>query len=150
MEYRRFDRELILRLDPGDELCGAVTAVCRIEGISLASVCGIGACDRAEIGLYDVSSRKFTGRTFSEPLEIACVAGNVTEMDGQVYLHLHITLADSRMRSWSGHLKSCRISATAEIILRIFSGRVGRVYDDATGLNILDFSGTSQIGRAHV
>lgn len=139
MEYRRFEDCLLLRLDPGDEVCEKIMEVCRVENISLAAVTGIGAGDRAEIGLYDVSTRKFCGKTVSEPFEIASIVGNVTEMDGEVYLHLHGTLADSQFRTWSGHLKMCRISATGEIVLHLFSGSAGRTYDERTGLNILRF-----------
>ena len=94
MEYRRFENCLILRLDPGDEVCGKIMEVCRLEDVSLASVSGIGAGDSAEIGLYDIPSREFRGRVLSEPFEIVSVMGNVTRMNGEIYLHLHSTLAD--------------------------------------------------------
>lgn len=139
MEYRRFENCLVLRLDPGEEICETIMEVCRLESVALAAVSGIGAGDRAEIGIYDTASQKFMSKTFEEPFEIVSIAGNVTEMDGEVYLHLHSTLADSRLRTWSGHLKGCRISATGEIILHTFSGAAGRVYDAQTGLNILHF-----------
>ena len=38
-----------------------------------------------------------------------------------------------------GHLSEARVSATAEHFLRARAGRVGRVFDEETGLNLLDF-----------
>ena len=39
----------------------------------------------------------------------------------------------------AGHLSSCTISATLELFLQVWDGRIGRKFSDAVGLNLLEF-----------
>ena len=72
-------------------------------------------------------------------MEITSIIGNITEKEKKPYLHIHITLADKDMKVIGGHLKECRISATAEIFVRIFKGRIDRKKDEKTGLELFRF-----------
>lgn len=38
-------------------------------------------------------------------------------MNGEIYLHLHIGLSDSKYNAYGGHLTSALISGTGEIII---------------------------------
>ena len=78
------------------------------------------------IGLYDVSSRVYHKTTLEGPMEITSLVGNISSKDGAPYLHLHINVCDEQMRVLGGHLNECRISATAEIAVRVIAGEVGR------------------------
>ena len=140
MEFRRFGNDVVLRLDRGEEVLDCVARVCREEGIRLGSITGLGASDEAVVGLYDVASREYHKTTLSGPMEITSLVGNISEMDGEVYLHVHITLCDETMAVRGGHLNACRISATSEIHIRIIEGVVERRLDEeVTGLNIYRF-----------
>lgn len=140
MEYIRKEGQVLIRLDPGDEVCTNILEVCTRENIVCAGVTGIGAGDRAEIGLYDLSEKTFHGNVVMEPFEIVSITGNVTRMNGVSYCHLHTCVGIRDGRTIAGHLKSCRISATAEILLSEAELSVDRRYDAATGLNILMFA----------
>jgi len=60
-------------------------------------------------------------------------------MDGEVYLHLHVTLADETCHVYGGHLNSATISATGEIIIDVIDGSVGRQFSTEIGLNLFEF-----------
>ena len=62
-------------------------------------------------------------------------------MNGKPYLHVHVNAADAAGRAYGGHLKSVRISGTAEIVLTVIEGHVGRKKDEITdtGLNLFSF-----------
>ncbi len=140
MEYRRFGDAYVLRLDRGEEIIAALTDFCRREDVALGSVEGIGAADHALIGLYDVPTRQYHKTAFDEPLEITSLLGNISRMDGEVYLHLHINLCRADMSVIGGHLNECRISATCELFVRRLEGVVERRTDEAvTGLNLYRF-----------
>ena len=72
-------------------------------------------------------------------MEITSLLGNITTMNGETYLHLHINLCDENMNIKGGHLNECRISATGEIIVTKINGNVDRIKDNETGLNIFKF-----------
>ena len=52
-------------------------------------------------------------------MEITSLVGNVSQMDGEVYLHIHVNIADENNNVFGGHLTSAVISATGEIIIDI-------------------------------
>ncbi len=139
MEFRRFENTYVIRMDRGEEVMATLTALCRQEGIRLASVEAIGAVDRAVVGLYDVGEKVYHRKEFTEPMELTGLLGTVTEKDGKPYLHLHATFCDANMQAHGGHVNELHISATCEMILRILPSRVGRRMDEVTGLNLFSF-----------
>ena len=64
--------------------------------------------------------------------------GNVTEMNGETYIHLHAVFGDHDARAFGGHLKSAVIGATCEMFIEPVENVIDRVKDDKTGLNIFD------------
>ncbi len=141
MDYRKFNTHIVLRVDRGEEVMAAITALCEKENILLASISGLGAADRLVMGLYDIEKQQFSETILEQPLEITSLIGSVTEMDGKPYLHVHVNAADAEGRAYGGHLKAVRISGTAEIVLTVIEGYVGRKKDDitGTGLNLFSF-----------
>ena len=139
MEYRAFGDDYIIRLDPGEEIVKTLTAFVQKEGVKLGVVYGLGAADLATVCVYDLKEQVFSTKTFEEPMEISSITGNINTMDGEPYLHLHITVCDRALNAHGGHLKACRISATGELHVHKIEGIVDREKDPVTGLNIFKF-----------
>ena len=140
MEYRKFADTYIVRLDRGEEVGACLTALCQKEKIRLGSIEGLGAADHVVMGLYSVEERQYHKVERNEPMEITSLLGNVSEKDGEVYLHIHINVCDESMSVTGGHLNECRIAATCELFIRVLDGQVGRKLDEAvTGLNLYEF-----------
>ena len=140
MEYRKFDRDYVVRFDRGDEISACLKTLCEREKIGLAEVSGLGAARSAVIGIFDPEKRKFVSRTCEGAYEIASCVGNVTQMDGKVYLHLHATLGNTETGECvSGHLAEAVIGLTGEFFVRTLPGSVERAFSEETGLNQLVF-----------
>ena len=140
MEYRKFGDTYVVRMERGEEIIACLGDFCRREKIFLASVQALGAVDRAVVGIYDVEKKQYFKKEFCEPMEICNLCGNVTRKDGEVYLHLHVTLCDKALRAHGGHANELRVSATCEMTVRPLPGQVGRQMDGETGLNLFRFS----------
>lgn len=138
MEYKRFDHLIVLRVEKGEELVDTIRQVAIKEEIKLASISGIGATDDVSVGILDLRTKVYSDNNFLEPMEITSLMGNITQMDGDVYLHLHANLSDSKGRTFGGHLDRAVISATGEIFIQIYEGFVNRRKDLETGLNLLE------------
>jgi len=139
MEYIKAGDTYIVRMDRGEEILSSLKTLCEKEDIRLASVDALGAVDHAAVCVYDVSTKTFYRKEFNEPMEISNLCGSVTRKDGDVYLHLHVTLCDKDLIAHGGHAAELRISATGELFVRTLPGTVGRMYDDVSGLNIFKF-----------
>ena len=139
MEYRAFDDTGLLRLDKGDEIVKSLLDVARKEGLTLASVSGIGATDDFEVGVFDLERSDYDHYRFQGNHEIVALVGNITTKEGAPYLHLHITCAGKEGKIVGGHLFKAKVSLTAEIFLHKGAGRAERRRDEDLGINTLYF-----------
>lgn len=92
------------------------------------------------MGLYRVSEQEYVRNVFEQDMELVSLIGNISQKDGEVYLHLHASLADEKGRVVGGHLNEAVISVTGEIWIDPVDGCIGRRVDEKTGLNVWDFS----------
>ena len=140
MEYRKFDRGYVLRLDPGEEIVASLTRLVAEEKVELGSVSALGAANDVTIGIFNTAEKKYYSRRYQGDFEISALVGNVTRKDGEPYLHLHITIGNPVTGEvHAGHLTSATISATLELFLQVWDGQVDRQFSDTVGLNLLKF-----------
>lgn len=137
MKVKRIHNKLIVRIDKGEELVESLMKVIQAHNVNLGSIIGIGATDRVTIGLYDVSKQEYHSQEYTGNFEIAPVVGNITTMNDEPYLHIHINICDEKHHSFGGHLNKAIISATCECIIDIIDGSINRIVDEETGLNLL-------------
>lgn len=139
MEYKRFGNKIVARLDKGEEVISSIKEICQQNEVKLASVTGIGAVNRAVIGLFETGTKKYFSKEYNGDMEITGLVGNISTMDGELYLHLHITLGDPSYNTFGGHLSSAVISATGEVVIDVIEGEVDRKFSDEIGLNLFRF-----------
>lgn len=139
MEYRRFNNKLVVRMDKGEEIVESIKELAKKEKIKLGSVSGLGAVNKAKIGLFNVNTKEYYSVDLSGDMEIVSLTGNISQINGEVYLHSHIALGDTEYNVKGGHLNLAVISATGEIIIDIIDGDVDREFNDDVGLNLLKF-----------
>ena len=140
MEYQKFDNKIYLRVDRGEEVLEKITEVALKENITLASVQAIGATDKFTVGLYSVSEKKYSSKTYEGEFEIVSLLGNITRKDDKPYIHLHIACGDENNHVFGGHLNYCRISATFECVITLSDGKITRKVDEKTGLTVFNYS----------
>ena len=139
MEYRRFGNTVYLRLDPGEEILEEVKKLAEKEKIALAQISGIGAVNDFTAGVYNTVSKEYHSIRFQRAYEIVSLSGTVTQKDGEVYLHIHMSAGDEEGKVSGGHLNRAVISATGEIVLQITEGTVERKFSEEIGLNLFRF-----------
>lgn len=137
MEFKKFKDKYLVRLEKGEDIVRSLLNLAKSENIKLASINGLGAVSYAEIGLYILNEKKYYSNTYEGDFEIASLHGNLSTMDGEEYVHLHIIIADGDQRCFGGHLNKAIISATGEIFVDVLDGQVDRFKGD-NGINLLD------------
>jgi len=139
MEAIASGKHWIVRLDKGEEIVGTLQQFCLEKGIRLGAISGIGATNRATIGLFKTRTKEYMRQEVVGDHEITSLTGNISQMNDEVYLHLHINLSDSNCHAFGGHLNSAVVSATCEVVVRVLDGEVGREFSEEIGLNLLRF-----------
>jgi predicted DNA-binding protein with PD1-like motif len=137
MNYKRFDNKVVVRIDKGEEIVDQLKTICKKLDIKLGSIIGIGATDKVMISLLNTKTKKYQSKEFTGDHEIAPLVGNITMMNGEVFLHLHVTICNVEHKALGGHLTSAVISATFEGVIDIIDGQITRDYNDDIGLNLL-------------
>lgn len=139
MEYIRKENEIVVRLDKGEELISSLLTLAQKENILTASITGLGASNKFMVGILDLNTKEFKGKTYEVVYEITNIVGNLTTKEDKPYLHLHATFA-SLDTVVGGHLTEAYISATAEILIHVIDLKVDRKFDSNTGLNLFKFN----------
>jgi len=138
MTHKQFGNKYIFRLEKGEELVAAVKNFCKENGIKLGTISGIGAANKITLGLFKTQTKEYSPKEFAGDYELTSVLGNISQMNGEVYLHLHATIADINCQVSGGHLSSALISATFEGVIEKIDGEIGRKFNEEIGLNLYD------------
>lgn len=139
MQYRRFDDTILLRVDPDEEICEQIMEVAGKEDVRLAELQGLGAVKEFTTGVFDTQTKEYHANQFRGTFEIVSLTGTLTRKDGEVYLHVHFSAGNEKGNVFGGHLNRAVVSATAEIVIRVIHGEVGRKFSEKIGLNLFEF-----------
>jgi predicted DNA-binding protein with PD1-like motif len=125
----KFGRVIVARLKPGSDLLGSLQKIVAREGVRAGVILsGVGLLGEARLRNckslpeeYPITDENRTYLSFSRPLEILSLSGNITEAEGNPLVHAHVTLSQVRgdeIGIIGGHLiEGCFTFGFAELIL---------------------------------
>ena len=137
MKFKKFGNKWVVSINIGEEVVETLKKFCKDNNIKLGTIRGIGAVKRATIGFYNLETKKYYPKELNGGYEITSLLGNISTMGREVYLHLHINLADSTYNTFGGHLNSAVIGGVGEIIIEEIEGEIERGFNEEVGLNLL-------------
>ena len=138
MEYKKIEDKIVFRLEMGEGLMESTQRIATAENVKLASINGIGACSKIEMGYIDLSIKEYVFKTFKGNLEILQATGNITLKDGEPFPHIHISVANEDCKAFGGHLNEAIISATFEGIMQIMDHEINREFNEDLGLALMN------------
>ena len=139
MEYKRFNKTIVVRIDRGEEILDKIKEVSLKENIKLASVSALGATNDFTVGVYKVDEKKYYSNEFKGNFEIVSLTGTINTMNGEFYTHIHMSAGNEKGEVFGGHLNRAMVSATCEMVINIIDGEVDRYHDEEIGLNLFKF-----------
>jgi len=138
MRFKQIGDKFIVRLEKGEEIVGSLQKFCEKKAIKCGYLIGLGAVSEAELALYRLKDKKYFSKKIKEPMEIVVLNGNISEMNNKPYLHVHGLFSNKEMQPVSGHVKEATVSATGEVTIFRFPGKIGRKFNNEIGLNLYD------------
>ncbi len=134
-------RKYILRFNSREEVMTSLKRFCSENQIHAAFFSGIGRCLNLILSYYKLDTKQYDDCPIIEKeLEIVSFHGDVSLMGSQVIIHAHGSFSDAALNVVGGHVKQLIVSGTCELFLKKFDGKMQRVYDEGTGLNLLEES----------
>ena len=139
MDYRKFNKIIIARIDKGEEILEQIKVIAQKENIKLASISALGATNDFTVGVFKVDEKKYYSNNFVGNFEIVSLVGTISTMEGQFYSHIHMSAGNDKGEVFGGHLNKAIVSATCEMVIEIIDGEVDRKFNKEVGLNLFDF-----------
>jgi predicted DNA-binding protein with PD1-like motif len=136
--YKKVDDTYILRLKKGQEIVSCIKEFCESQKITAATMTGIGFAENVTVGCFDLASQKYAEKIFKKAYEITSLVGNISYIENDMYVHLHINFADSDAKIYGGHLLSATIALTGEIFIQSINTKLTRKYDEDLGIKVFD------------
>ncbi|MFO7611235.1 MAG: DNA-binding protein [Clostridia bacterium] len=138
MLVKNMNSGFYIRIDRGEEIVGCIRDFCRTHKIKSGAISGLGSVWEAELGFFDTETKEYIKKELTGIYEIASMTGNISEMDGDVYLHVHAVLSDRECRTFGGHFARGIAGATCEVAVIPFKYGADRKFNEDIGLNLMD------------
>lgn len=139
MEYKVFKNYIVARLDKGEEIVEGIKTISEKEGVKLGKFSAIGAVNEIVLGLFKTKEKEYISNKFKGDYEIVSLAGNISLMNGETYIHAHMSISDIDNKCFGGHCNSAVVSATCELIIEKIEGEIDRKFSDEIGLNLIEY-----------
>ena len=119
MEYKRFDKDIVVRIDKGEEILEKIKEVAIRENIKLATVTALGATNKFTVGVFKTEEKKYYSNSFQGDFEIVSLTGSINTMNDEFYTHIHMSAGDGKGNVFGGHLNKAIVSATCEMFIHV-------------------------------
>jgi predicted DNA-binding protein with PD1-like motif len=126
----------LLVLRKGEELMQVLGEFAVSAGLTSGWVDIVGGASGATLGFYEPVSKQYQWRELAEPLEITGLHGNLAWVDDRPMWHVHGTFSRADFSVLGGHVKTCTIGLTGEVLLTPREVALTREYDEETGLKL--------------
>ncbi|MBM6865490.1 DNA-binding protein [Bacteroides caecigallinarum] len=133
--YKQIGNKYVVSIQNREEIVEALNAFCEERGIKSGTIYGIGAIDELILRFFNPQTKQYVDKTYQEQMEIANLTGNISQMEGKAYLHLHVTVGRSDYSALAGHLLSATLNGAGEFVVEDLGTTVTRVYVPEIGLN---------------
>ena len=113
-------KKYFVRLDRGDKVNSTLKEFCVSKDIKCAKISGIGALEEVELGYYNYDKDLYDKKTFANEYELLSMEGNVSLLEKDTFVHLHITMSDEEYKVFGGHLFEATVAVTLECWIEVF------------------------------
>lgn len=131
-------RVVVVGLRPGEDLTSRILSAANERNVEYALVQAIGTLSRVVLGFYDGQSKSYIKKEIRDHLElVSCIGSLAKGQDGQPVLHLHVSVSDSQMNMFGGHLIEATVGYLVEVYLSEVAGtELTKIHDDSLGLMV--------------
>lgn len=129
-------KPFIMVLKKGENLFEGILRRVREWNLKTAALTGLGMVDEVLLAYYELDNKEYITQRFVGPYELISLTGNLSQVDGEPFLHIHGCLGNNDYQVVGGHFMDALVGASIEILVQPLDEMIRR-YDKETGLKLL-------------
>lgn len=134
MRSQQFGAQAVLVFASGERVMETLTRWLADHQIRGGAFTAIGGLRQVTLKYFNTTTRQYEERAFDEQFEVLNLTGNVGLLDGQPFVHAHITVGDREYHTFGGHFGDGVVSPLLELVLTPLDGTLTRLPNAVSGL----------------
>ena len=137
MRSQNYGQQAVLVFETGEPVMETLKRWLAQQQINGGSFTAIGGLRQVTLKYFNTTTRSYEEREINEQLEVLHLTGNVGLLNGQPFVHAHITLGTREYQTYGGHFGDGVVSPVLELVLRRVGGTLTRRESAESGLTEL-------------
>ncbi len=128
-----------VKFNKDDLLLESLTKYAKDNNIKTAEISFIGAVQNVNVMYFNQSNKEYDKHKFAGGHEVLSGLGNISILDGEPFVHVHMTVANKDGNAFGGHLDDGTKVWLIEAIIKqpsFFGKGIERHFDDEICLNV--------------
>ncbi len=128
-----------IKFEKDELLLESLTQYAKDNNIKTAEISFIGAVQNVNVMYFNQSKKEYDKHNFEGGHEVLSGLGNVSILEGEPFVHVHMTVADKNGNAYGGHLDEGTKIWLIEAIVKqptFFGKGIERHFDDELCLSV--------------
>lgn len=140
MNYKKDNDKIFVKIEKGEYIHLQILDIVNKLSLDSGYIIGIGAVTDVELGYFNIETKEYSSRKFTQNYELVSFIGNISFRDGKRFIHTHVSLSDSSCKVIGGHLFDAKITAAGEFVILPGKSLIKRKFNSDIGLALWDFA----------
>jgi predicted DNA-binding protein with PD1-like motif len=137
MRSQNYGPQAVLVFESGEPVMETLKRWLADNTISSGAFTAIGGLRQVTLKYFNTTTRRYEEREINEQLEVLHLTGTVGQLNGEPFVHAHITVGTREYQTYGGHFGDGIVSPTLELVLSRVGGALIRHENADSGLTEL-------------
>ena len=137
MRSQNYGPQAVLVFESGEPMMETLKRWLTDYAITSGVFTAIGGLRQVTLKYFNTTTRVYEEREINEQLEVLHLTGNVGLLNGEPFVHAHITLGTRDYQTYGGHFGDGVVSPVLELVLTRVGGVLTRRENAESGLTEL-------------
>jgi uncharacterized protein len=128
----------VVVFDKGEDALTGLGELAADNGLSAASLTGVGAFASATIGYFERDLKDYLRILVDQQVEVLSMIGDIALVDEVPAVHCHVVLGCRDGSTRGGHLLRCDVWPTLEMVITEYPASLRKRIDPESGLALID------------
>lgn len=137
MRAQNYGAHSVLVFEAGEPVMATLKQWLADHQVNGASFTAIGGVRKVTLKYFNTTTRQYEEREINEQLEVLHLTGNTGLLNGEPFVHAHITVGDREYHTYGGHFGDGIVTPVLELVLTRVGGTLTRRENAESGLTEL-------------